>query len=156
LAMGKWGSDADWRTLCEWIELPFEGIARDGRVPETSSMVVRRILVSTVVNTWFQRASRPPVLVTISEEGKLVIAHVPGGLGGALAYQFAQLITKRDRQSRCSACNQLLPRNHNARNGVRRYCPSVKCQRAARAHAARDYRSRQKLIARTSAADTLH
>jgi hypothetical protein len=44
--MGKWGSDADWRILCEWIELPFEGIARGGRVPEASSMVVRRLLLS--------------------------------------------------------------------------------------------------------------
>jgi hypothetical protein len=146
LERAEWGSDVDWQILCEWLRLPQAGIALGGRVPAHSSAVLRRTLVGAVINQWFKRASRPPRLIDVSKEGGLIIEHVSGGLAGALAIQFAQLIARRDNTPTCSFCNRQLPRDHKARNGIRRYCAKPKCQRAARADASRDYRSRRKLI----------
>ena len=139
-------SDADWRILCRWIELHVEAIERGGRVPAAESFRLRRVLLAAVVNRWFGRAAGPRGVINLSEEGCLAVEQLPGGIGGALAYDFAQIIVRRDNRRRCSACNRLLTRNHQARNGIRRYCEGQKCKRAARADASRDYRSRRKLM----------
>ena len=101
LAAGDLGSHDDWDVLREWVGMA-PGALTQGTKRDREDDILPRFLLAWTVNVWSCRCARPRGLIEVSEEGKFVVAHVPGGLGGALAAQLAQLIVRRDVRTRCA------------------------------------------------------